>query len=406
MEDTDMSMLDAVRSLLTSDLVSRVATKTGESDVAVSKGLGAVLPMLLASLAGRSDDSSFMNQFATLASRTADVDVTSPANTWANISSVESAATAQSWLKSLFGDNLPAVVSGLSRYAGVKSSTSSSLFTMAMPLLLSFFGKMMRTENVDAVGLADRLRRERKSFAAAVPSDLEAYIPGTVRTAETTARTVTDRDRVVIPPDRYADESPAKWLLPVILGALALSGLLWWWGHERTPHQARNASADYSNRAAVGTAGVTDYLTKKLPDNVMLRVPKDGMEDHLTDYLGTAPAVRTERTFDFDRIGFDTASAALTSESREQIRNIASILRAYPNTTVTIAGFTDNVGDENSNLQLSRTRAEMVTNALRGAGIAADRIQARGFGSASPIASNDTADGRAKNRRVTLMVNQ
>lgn len=400
-----MSMLDAARSLLTSDLVSRVATKTGESDVAVSKGLGAMLPMLLASLAGRSEDSSFMDQFASLAARTADVDTTSPASAWANMSSAESTGTAQTWLKSLFGDGLSSAIAGLSRYSGLKSSTASSLFTMAMPLLLSFFGKMMRTDDLDARGLADRLRRERRSFAAAVPSELESFIPGSVRTAETTARTVTT-DKVVIPPGRYSEESPAKWLLPVVLGALALTGLLWWWGHGRVAHEARNTSLDYSS-GAVGTAGsVPDYMMKRLPGNVSIHVPKGGMEDRLTDYLGTAPAVRTERTFDFDRIGFDTASAALTPASREQIRNIASILRAYPETIVTIAGFTDNVGDENANLQLSRTRAEMVTNALRQTGISGDRMQTRGFGSSNPVATNDTADGRAKNRRVTLMVNK
>jgi len=142
---------------------------------------------------------------------------------------------------------------------------------------------------------------------------------------------------------------------------------------------------------AVGTAGsVLDFMTKTLPGNVSLHVPRGGMEDRLADYLGTASAAPTGRDFEFDRIGFETGSAVLTAASREQLRNIAAILGAYPQAHVTIAGYTDNVGAEPVNVDLSRTRADSVMHALREMGVAPDRMEARGYGSENPLASNDT----------------
>jgi outer membrane protein OmpA-like peptidoglycan-associated protein len=387
LEVIDMSMLDAARSLLTPDVITRVSGKTGESDAAVTKGFGAAIPMLLASLAGRSNDHGFMTQFASLASRTADVDTSTPQGAWAHVASADSMTTAQTGLRSLFGDGLPNVVSGLSSYSGVKSSSSSTMLATAVPLLLHFFGRMMRTEHLDAAGLGDRLRSERRSFEAAVPSQFGSLIPGLGHSAETIkARTSPGRS---VYRSTARTQEPTRWLVPVIVAGLALTGLFWWWGHQRPTREARNAG-DLSTRA-VGTAGaVTDHLTRRLPNNMSIDVPKGGMEDQLVSYLGTSSATRPQQSFDFDRIGFDRG-AALTTESREQIGNVASILKAYPEARVTLAG---------------GPQAETVANSLRDMGVAADRMQVRGNGSQNPIAGNESAAGRANNGRVTLTVNK
>ena len=109
---------------------------------------------------------------------------------------------------------------------------------------------------------------------------------------------------------------------------------------------------------------------------------------------------------DLDRIGFGIGSATLTPPSRAQIDNIAAILREYPKATVNVAGHTDNMGNEKTNLALSRARAETVAKALTNAGVSADRVRAEGYGSQKPVADNSTARGRAQNRRVTLEVSR
>jgi len=107
---------------------------------------------------------------------------------------------------------------------------------------------------------------------------------------------------------------------------------------------------------------------------------------------------------DLDRIGFGMGSATLTPPSQAQIDDIAAILREYPNATVTVAGHTDDLGNEQTNLGLSFARAETVAKALINAGVTADRVHAEGYGSQKPMADNSTALGRAQNRRVTLEV--
>lgn len=370
-----MTMLvDAAHSLLTPELVSRGSAETGESNAAVSKGLGAVIPMLFASLSGRSDDRGFMSQVANLATKTfGERDVT---RTEVTAYKIDSTTPTGGWLSSLFGGGLGSVVDGVGRYAGVKSSSASSLLAMATPLVLGYLGRLMRSDNLDASGLAARLRTERQSLASAVPHELDSYVPGVAKPVER-ARYAEHVAR----PERTRARVP--WVLPLILAGLGLLGLLWWLGS--------------ANRARIETA------TTRLPGNVELRVPPGGMEDRLVGYL-RAPTPGAVYAFDFDRIGFQTASASLTGVSREQLDNIARILKAYPNAQVVIAGYTDNTGNEADNLELSRSRAVAVMNGLTQRGVASERIRAEGYGSQNPVADNATEAGRARNRRVTMQV--
>ncbi len=71
---------------------------------------------------------------------------------------------------------------------------------------------------------------------------------------------------------------------------------------------------------------------------------------------------------------------------------------------IEVGGYTDNVGTDADNLKLSQARAESVRNYLVKKGIAGDRVQAKGYGSADPVASNDTPDGKQQNRRTEIHI--
>jgi outer membrane protein OmpA-like peptidoglycan-associated protein len=73
---------------------------------------------------------------------------------------------------------------------------------------------------------------------------------------------------------------------------------------------------------------------------------------------------------------------------------------------VKIGGYTDNSGNPDANKQLSQARAEAVCDALEAHGVDRSRVQAEGYGDQHPIADNNTAEGRAKNRRVAILVTQ
>jgi outer membrane protein OmpA-like peptidoglycan-associated protein len=80
------------------------------------------------------------------------------------------------------------------------------------------------------------------------------------------------------------------------------------------------------------------------------------------------------------------------------------VLNAYPDTDIEIQGHTDSKGSDEFNQKLSEDRASSVAAYLRGKGVASNRVKIRGYGETAPVASNETEDGRAQNRRVNFLI--
>jgi OmpA-OmpF porin, OOP family len=103
-------------------------------------------------------------------------------------------------------------------------------------------------------------------------------------------------------------------------------------------------------------------------------------------------------------INFDTGKSTIKPESAQAIGEIAKLLTADPSLKLFVVGHTDNVGGVDINIKLSQDRAEAVLQSLvRDHGIAPARLRASGCGPFAPVASNDSEEGRAKNRRVELV---
>jgi len=103
-------------------------------------------------------------------------------------------------------------------------------------------------------------------------------------------------------------------------------------------------------------------------------------------------------------VNFDFDKATLRPDAMPVLDEAVRILKAEPNTSIVVVGHTDSIGTEQYNMKLSERRANTVRDYLVKHGIAASRITAEGMGESKPVASNDTADGRAQNRRVELHV--
>jgi outer membrane protein OmpA-like peptidoglycan-associated protein len=390
-------MLAGVQEFLTPSFLSRVSSQTGESEAAVSKGFTAIVPTLLASIADRSGDTGFMSRLVSLATNApTDTDYIAPP--LRENPTIESGSGITVWLSNLWsGGSVSAITNAVARYSGVRASSASSLLSVGGPLVLGYLGRLVRSDNLDAPKLAQRLQSERGALAAAMPAGFNALLPsaatptGDLRMSEDVAR----RD---IPPAVRRERS-ASWLWPILLLALATAFLLWWTGRSRTPTPTQAVNTASRGIDTLGSSARA--LTRTLPGGIQLSVPAGGMEDRLISYLA---APTGNGTFNFDRLEFETGSATLTPRSRQQLVDVARILNAYPNARVQIAGYTDNTGDEAANMALSRGRAESVMNALRENGAAAANLSAQGFGSQNPVADNTTEEGRARNRRVTLTV--
>src|SRR4029453_431524 len=187
-------------------------------------------------------------------------------------------------------------------------------------------------------------------------------------------------------------------------GALAR---LWGWARERGPVAP---SPEPANRTAI--ASLTDTpdiatFSKKLPTNYDLRAPATGIEKQVVAFIeDPATGVESETWFNFDRLLFETGSAKLKPESREQLRNVAEVMKAYPKVKAKIGGYTDNTGDPDSNLKLSQDRATNVMNELVVLGVTSDRLTAEGYGQQHPVADNSTDAGRQQNRRIAFRVTE
>jgi outer membrane protein OmpA-like peptidoglycan-associated protein len=103
---------------------------------------------------------------------------------------------------------------------------------------------------------------------------------------------------------------------------------------------------------------------------------------------------------------FETGKANLTADLKTSLAKISGILLVFKNSRVIVEGHTDNVGSEDYNQELSVARAENVMNFMIEQGVSPSRLTAIGYGLSRPIADNETKEGRAKNRRVDLIVQE
>jgi outer membrane protein OmpA-like peptidoglycan-associated protein len=101
---------------------------------------------------------------------------------------------------------------------------------------------------------------------------------------------------------------------------------------------------------------------------------------------------------------FDVDKSSLKDRSRSELAELSVILNKYNDTNILLVGHTDSTGSAEYNLDLSRRRAQSVANYLTTQQVASARIATDGYGKAQPIASNDTAAGRAQNRRVEVAI--
>src|SRR5690606_19880358 len=102
-------------------------------------------------------------------------------------------------------------------------------------------------------------------------------------------------------------------------------------------------------------------------------------------------------------INFDTDKATLKPDGLETVIEISKVLKNNPELKIAINGYTDNSGNKEHNQKLSENRALSVKNEIAKAGIPSDRLTSNGYGQESPLADNNTHEGKTQNRRVELV---
>lgn len=145
------------------------------------------------------------------------------------------------------------------------------------------------------------------------------------------------------------------------------------------------SEADLARREAELASQQVNTLKRQL-ENLQLRQTESGVVVTLGDVL------------------FDTGQATLLDSAKSSLAEVVDLLQTEPDKLIRIEGHTDSVGSSESNLALSEQRAASVRTALINLGVAENRVTSIGLGEDFPIASNEDADGRARNRRVDVIL--
>ena len=149
--------------------------------------------------------------------------------------------------------------------------------------------------------------------------------------------------------------------------------------------KSRASEAEYARLEADLASQQITSLTRQL-ENLQLRETESGVVVTLGDVL------------------FATGQVTLVEGGRSSLEEVVDLLQTEPDKKIRVEGHTDSSGDADANLLLSEQRAQAVLEALVSLGVASDRISALGMGEDFPIASNEDEDGRARNRRVDVIL--
>ena len=431
------NLLDAAKSMLPNDLISKAASSLNESEGGIQKAISGAIPAVLAGVLNKSSSGGggLLDLVKSAAGSGGLNNLSGLLN--AGIGSTGAtgiASTVMEWLRSIFGDRLNGIISSIAGFAGIKSSSANTVLGMAAPATLVPLGRYVNENNLSAAALGSFLQSQKSSILNAIPSGFNLAgalglgslgdIGGRIGSAVSSAGEYT-RDSV-----KTATSAGNRWIWLLLL-LLAAAALIWFLTQKGCKDSAPATNED-TTTATISPAPVPETpkaagkldestgnyiydigneMELKLADGTTLRVGDNSTEVKLFNMLSkpefTIDTVdKTKNWVSFDRVYFETGKSVLTAASQAQVKNIALILKNFPAGSIKIGGYTDNTGDAAVNQKLSDERAKIVMKELVKAGAGAKQVkEAVGYGPEHPVcAANDTPECKAQNRRVDLKV--
>jgi outer membrane protein OmpA-like peptidoglycan-associated protein len=282
------------------------------------------------------------------------------------------------FMEGMFGGKLPGVVDVSAEHAGVSRSAMSKLLALAAPVVLGMIGKRAVDQNLDPGGLRNLLSEQSRMAAKVLPHSLtKILVPAGAATAASSvvARPLETGRNEIAPVQR---RSAFPWWIFGLLAAVAVA--IFSWGRRSHRPAEQVVSQAVATTPAISAGNVA-----------LLRGFLDG---------NTAVPQR----FVIEDLRFSPDSADIEAGTRQVLDEIAGVLRDFPKARIRIEGHTDATGSPEANRILSQSRADVTKRYLVERGIGAGRIDTIGFGADRPTSSNDSAEGRARNRRTELIV--
>jgi len=377
------TLLDSFKSYVTPELIGQAAAQYGETESGITKVIHGVAPTILAGLLGKAQNSGVMNTaFNQISKFDSGIlgNLASLFNT-GNLAQNDPKDASGQLLGLLFGAKVPAITNSISAFAGVKSATTSSLLGFVGPLLMGVLSKKISTDGLNVAGLSNLIASERNSILGTLPSGLSSIIGLSNLSGPTSG-------------DTGSSAGGMRWLWPLLL-LLALGGGIMYYVKNCTAVPEPVVVAPPPAPAPVPAPAPAPKLT----------LPAGTQEAALLAFVrDSAAQIDKAKWFDFPEIMFDVAKSEIKPESEAKLNAVLSVLKEYPAVKLKVGGYTDTDGNDKVNLKLSDDRAKACQAWLIAKGVAADRLEAEGYGEGNPVAPNDTPENKAKNRRISFSV--
>jgi OmpA-OmpF porin, OOP family len=393
------SHVATIAEAIPSSAIHNIASQFGASEKTILDGVQASVAAVISGLSQKSGDKTFLSQVLQTASAAPESGLASGLSNGALANPASSFLTgATQFLSSIFGDKLGTLTEAIATKTGLRSAGATTVLAVGAQTVLGFLGSKVRDGSVNASTLPSLLTKESTALQAMLPAGFvtQAIHTHKVDVNPVVAQTVLEEKK----------RSPLLWLILLLLAVLLL-GFWWFRAHQQSPVATEPAAPAPTSTAITSSTGADlgSLIEVKLPDGTTVQIPQHGVEGKLLAFIQD-PNRAPDKTswFDFDRLLFATNSTTLQPQSTDQLTAVAAILKAYPAVHLTIGGYTDNTGDADSNLKLSQGRADSVVAQLGTMGIATDRLVAKGYGQDHPVGDNSTAEGRALNRRISMLV--
>jgi len=375
------NLFELLSGSLTPSVVSKMADVVGESPALTQKALDVAIP----ALAGAA-----CNKAATPQGATELLGMLSPSKSDAGLVSnfanyLIGGATTQNLMRTgenllsnLLHGNTRNVAGLVAAASGISVPGASSLLSLLAPLLFGVLGREASSHNLSASGVSSFLSSHRDTIQRLAPSGLANAL------GVSSMANLCGAPAPVEHPVAYAEHKVGVpkwiWALPLLALLLLIPRL-------------RNHWAPTSAMANI-----------TLPCGTVLSVEEGSFGYELANFMLKGSDSDLPKRIVFDHLNFDSATTRLTPESNPTVTNLVAIMRCYPTMDVRLEGHTDNTGDAIANKTLSLDRANAIRDLLVQDGIDSSRISTDGWGQEKPIASNDTEEGRAKNRRTECIV--
>ncbi|MDJ0365535.1 OmpA family protein [Hymenobacter sp. H14-R3] len=434
------NLAETVKFCFTESVISQLANTLGESDERVKTGLAHAVPLVLNAILQQAEQEQ---NPAALLQRAREVDATNAPAQFTNLADASWYEQGGIILVELLGSTYGPTKSQIAHESGLLPPDAERLLQLAATSVFGVVGRFAAENSLTPSTFIQWLRWQKADISAAMLPTLKplntaapaarplaTVAPRTLAPTPPRALPALDRPMALgVAPDAAPAGSPAlRWQWGLLLLLAVGMGYFFGYGRQRPAPEAALAPAAWPGPTAAAAkapasaaAGRYDqnrdtyiYDTGQptvltLADGKTQKVGANSTENRLYTFLATPTVLvdsvnRTKGWINFDRVYFETGQATLTPESAQQLQNVADIIKTFPKAMVKIGGYTDSSGVAAHNYKLSEERAKTAMFTLSTMGLPAQNIQFKGYGPQHFIVSNNTPQGRALNRRISIRV--